>query len=82
MTYAKDGGADKRCYRITCDKIMETLPAYRPQWTVRKGVEELYQAYKAVELKRDDLEGSRFLRIKHILGLLDRAEIDKNLRWL
>ncbi len=82
VTYAKDGGVDKRCYRITCDKIMETLPAYQPQWTVRKGVEELYQAYKAVELKRDDLEGSRFLRIKHILGLLDRAEIDKNLRWV
>jgi len=82
VTYADDGGPDKRCYRITCDKIMETLPAYQPQWTVRKGIEELFEAYKSVDLKQEDLEGSRFLRIKHILGLIDRAELDKNLRWV
>ncbi len=82
VTYAEDGGPDKRCYRITCDKIMETLPAYQPQWTVRKGIEELLEAYKSVDLKQEDLEGSRFLRIKHILGLIDRAELDKNLRWV
>ena len=82
VTYAEDGEPDKRCYRITCDKIMETLPAYQPQWTVRKGVEELLEAYKAVALKQEDLEGSRFLRIKHILGLIDRNELDKNLRWV
>jgi len=82
ITYAEDGEPDKRCYRITCDKIMETLPAYQPQWTVRKGVEELVEAYKAVDLKQEDLEGSRFLRIKHILGLIDRNELDKNLRWV
>jgi nucleoside-diphosphate-sugar epimerase len=81
VTYAEDGGPDKRCYRITCDKIMDVLPAYQPQWTVRKGIEELYAAYKAVDLKQEDLEGSRFLRIEHILGLIDRAELDKNLRW-
>jgi nucleoside-diphosphate-sugar epimerase len=82
ITYAEDGEPDKRCYRITCDKIMETLPSYQPQWTVRKGVEELLEAYKAVALKQEDLEGSRFLRIKHILGLMDRNELDKNLRWV
>jgi nucleoside-diphosphate-sugar epimerase len=82
VTYAEDGEPDKRCYRITCDKIMETLPAYQPQWTVRKGVEELLEAYKAVALKQEDLEGSQFLRIKHILGLIDRNELDKDLRWV
>jgi len=82
VTYADDGGPDKRCYRITCDKIMETLPAYQPQWTVRKGVEELYAAYKATDLKQEDLEGSQFLRIKTILGFIERAELDKNLRWV
>lgn len=82
ITYAEDGEPDKRCYRISCDKIMETLPAYQPQWTVRKGVQELVEAYKAVDLKQEDLEGSRFLRIKHILGLIERNELDKNLRWV
>lgn len=81
VTYAEDGGPDKRCYRITCDKIMETLPTYRPSWTVRKGVEELYEAYSAVHLKQSDLEGSRYLRIKHIMGLIEDNKLDKDLRW-
>ena len=81
VTYAEDGGPDKRCYRIDCAKIGEVLPAYDPQWTVRAGVEELYAAYKSVDLRKEDLEGSRFLRIKHILGLIDAGKLDKDLRW-
>ena len=81
VTYAEDGGPDKRCYRITCEKIMDVLPAYQPQWTVRKGIEQLYAAYKAVDLKKADLEGSRFLRIKHIMGLIEANKLDKDLRW-
>lgn len=81
VTYAEDGGPDTRCYRITCEKIMEVLPAYQPQWTVRKGIEELFAAYKAIDLKQADLEGSRFLRIKHIMGLIEGTKLDKDLRW-
>jgi nucleoside-diphosphate-sugar epimerase len=81
ITYAEDGGPDKRCYRISCDKIMERLPAYQPVWTVRRGVEELYDAYRRVSLVKKDLEGSRFLRIKHILGLIESGRLDADLRW-
>jgi nucleoside-diphosphate-sugar epimerase len=82
VTYAEDGGPDKRCYRVDCSKIMETLPAYQPQWTVRRGVEELYAAYRTVGLSQQDLEGSQFLRIKHILGLIDAGRLDSDLRWI
>ena len=81
ITYAEDGGPDKRCYRVGCDKIMALLPAYDPQWTVRKGVEQLYAAYRAVNLRKEDLEGSRYLRIKHILKLIDTGRLDAELRW-
>jgi len=82
VTYAKDGGPDKRCYRVDCHKIMETLPAYQPRWTVRKGVEELYAAYRSVDLQQDDLEGSRYLRIKHILKMIEAGRLDPDLRWV
>lgn len=81
VTYAEGGGPDKRCYRVDCSKISEVLPGYQPAWTVRQGVEELYAAYRAVDLQRDDLEGSRYLRIKHILKLIDDGRLDANLRW-
>jgi len=82
VTYAKDGGPDKRCYRVDCHKIMETLPAYQPCWTVRQGVEELYAAYRSVDLQQEDLEGSRYLRIKHILKMIEAGRLDSDLRWV
>ncbi len=81
ITYAKDGGPDQRCYRVDCSKIEEALPAYRPRWTVRLGVEELAAAYRRVKLQKDDLEGSRYLRIAHILELLEAGKLDADLRW-
>ena len=82
VTYAPDGGPDKRCYRIDCTKIEAALPEYQPRWTVRDGVVELYGAFRAEGLKREDLEGSRYLRIQHVLGLLEAGRIDRDLRWI
>lgn len=81
VVYAADGGPDKRCYRVDCSKIEGLLPSYQPRWTVRDGVEELYRAYRLAALKRDDLEGSRYLRIKHVLELIDAGRLQTDLRW-
>ncbi len=74
-------GADKRDYRVNCDKIAETLPNYQPQWTARKGAQELYEAYKRVDLQPNEYEGPRYRRLKHIKKLLDEGKLDLNLRW-
>ena len=50
VEYAPGGGPDKRCYRVNCDKIRRVLPNFRPQWTARKGAQELYDAYRAAGL--------------------------------
>lgn len=81
VEYAADAGPDKRCYRVNFEKIHRMLPAFKPQWTVRRGIEELYQAYKAADLQLEDLEGSRYLRIKHIRKLMADDRIDDDLRW-
>src|SRR4051812_9922569 len=46
VKYADGGGPDARCYRVNCDKISQILPEFQPQWTVRRGVEQLYDAYR------------------------------------
>jgi nucleoside-diphosphate-sugar epimerase len=81
VEYAPGGGPDTRCYRINCEKITRLLPGFRPQWTARKGALELYNAYRAAGLTRQDLEGSRYIRLKHIRGLLSSGQIDSSLRW-
>ncbi len=81
VTFDEGAGPDKRCYKVSCDKIVNELPEYQPQWTVRKGVEQLYEAYKAHGLTLEEFESSRYLRIKHIDGLQQSGQLDAELRW-
>ena len=63
-----------RNYRVNCDKIAETFPAFQPEWTVRSGVEELYEAYLAASAStKRRLSGPRFMRIAHVRELLERS---------
>jgi nucleoside-diphosphate-sugar epimerase len=81
VVYAADGGPDKRCYRVNCDKIMRRLPSFRPQWTARKGAKELYDAYRAARLDREDLARARYIRISQIGKLIEAGKLDSTLHW-
>jgi nucleoside-diphosphate-sugar epimerase len=78
---AATAGPDLRNYRVNCDLIERELLDYRPEWTVRKGVEELYEAYKAHGLTLEEFASSRYLRIKHVAELQRSGRIDSELRW-
>lgn len=81
IEYAPDGGPDKRCYRINCDKIHRMLPSFRPQWTARKGAQELYDAYRAAGLRFEDMQSGRYVRLSNIRRLLKSGQLDASLRW-
>lgn len=81
ICFADSAGPDLRNYRVSCDKLLDTLPAARPEWTVRRGVEELYQQYTALGLTEEDLTGARFQRIRRIQELMAAGQIDSELRW-
>jgi len=81
IEYATDGGPDPRCYRVDFGKIHRLLPEFKPQWTARRGAEELYAAYRAAGLVLDDCEGPRFKRIDHLKQLLATGRLDATLRW-
>jgi len=81
IEYAPGGGPDKRCYRVTCDKIKRVLPKFRPAWTARKGAQELYDAYRAVGITAEDLERGRYIRIAQIHRMQKAGRLDNSLRW-
>lgn len=81
IEYAPGAGPDKRCYRVDCSRIANTLPEFQPQWDARKGAQELYEAYKAIGLTLEDFEGPRYKRITHIETLLKEGGLDASLRW-
>ena len=81
IEYEEGGGPDKRCYRVDFSKISKLIPEFKPQWTVPRGIEQLKGAYARHLLTVGDFEGSKFMRIKHIQGLLKDTRLDQALRW-
>ncbi len=81
VEYAPGGGPDLRCYRVNFDKISRMVPAFRPQWTARKGAQELYDAYRSVGLTTVDIEEGRYVRISEILRLQHSGMLDRSLHW-
>jgi nucleoside-diphosphate-sugar epimerase len=81
LAAANKANHDKRCYRVNCDKIHRLLPNYRVMWSVQQGIEQLYQAFLEKPVSVEDFEGPRYSRIAHIKGLMDKNQLDENLRW-
>ncbi|HJQ97992.1 MAG TPA: NAD(P)-dependent oxidoreductase [Candidatus Polarisedimenticolaceae bacterium] len=81
VRYAEGGGPDPRCYKVDCGKIAQALPSFRPQWTVRRGMEELYAAFKKNGLSVADWNGPKFARIRTIQKLRGEGKLDASLRW-
>ena len=81
VEYAPGGGPDLRCYRVNCEKIRRMLPGFRPQWNARQGARELYDAYRARGLTREDMDSGRYIRLKHIQRLLKAGQLDASLHW-
>jgi nucleoside-diphosphate-sugar epimerase len=79
-SFAEGGGPDKRSYQVDCSKIARVLQ-FKPQWTVLRGVEELYAAYVRNGLTFDEFTGTRYLRINRVRELQEAGRLDDELRW-
>jgi nucleoside-diphosphate-sugar epimerase len=80
-SFAEGGGPDKRSYQVDCSKITRVLPEFETRWTVRRGVEQLYEAYARNGLTFEEFTGARYLRIKRVQELQDAGRLDDELRW-
>jgi nucleoside-diphosphate-sugar epimerase len=81
VRYAEGGGPDPRCYRVDCSKIASALPEFQPQWNVRRGMEQLRDAFQANGLTREDIAGDRYFRIRRIRALQADGQLDESLHW-
>jgi nucleoside-diphosphate-sugar epimerase len=81
VSFAEGGGPDTRSYQVDCSKIARVLPEFEARWTVRRGVEQLYEAFARNGLTCQEFTGSRYLRIKRVRELQDAGRLDDELRW-
>jgi nucleoside-diphosphate-sugar epimerase len=81
VAFGEGAGADVRNYRVDCSKLARAFPDAVPQWTVRRGVEELYEAYQRYGLTADAFS-KRYVRIAHIKRLVGEGRLDASLQWV
>jgi hypothetical protein len=81
VAFADGASADMRDYRVDFGKIETRLPGYRPKWTLREGIEELYRAYQKAGMTKEVFLGPRYYRLKTVRGLQERGLLDGDLRW-
>lgn len=74
-------GSDERTYCVDFSKISKTLFNFKPSWNLRKGVRELYNTFKDLGLTLEDLQTSKYFRVRKINELMENESVDKDLRW-
>ena len=80
VAYAPDAGADDRCYRVDFTKLHQTFPDLAFEWDVRRGAEELFDAYRTYGLTLDAFIGPRFTRLLHLRESVRAGRLDEELR--
>ncbi len=80
VAFAPGAASDVRNYRVSFHKAETLLPGYHPQWTLRQGIEELFSAYKEGGMIREEFLGPKYYRLRTILNLQGRGELDAQLR--
>jgi len=82
VEYTYEHGADSRTYKVSFDKIATRLKGlFAPEWDLEKGIQQLYQAYKAHGLTYEEFTGNRYIRLNQLKHLVQQNAIDQNLFW-
>lgn len=74
-------GSDNRSYRVNFDKIKRHLPKFRCEWDADKGVEQLYELFRQIDLTQETFEYRAFTRLKQLQYLIRTGQIDQGFFW-
>lgn len=80
VTLADGAGPDVRNYRVNGDAALRILHGFVPSRTVRDGVRELLDAFRANGLTLEAFEGPTYQRIAHIRQRLAEKSLADDLR--
>jgi nucleoside-diphosphate-sugar epimerase len=80
VAFAPGAGADARNYRVSFAKAENGLPGFAPRWTLREGIQELYDAYKSHGMTADEFLGPRYYRLRTVREKQERGVLDQDLR--
>ncbi len=74
-------GSDSRSYRVNFDLIAKELPDFKPKWTLKEGIKEVYEAYKKYQMTDEKFNSKAFIRLKELQHLMSTKQINDQLFW-
>ena len=72
---------DGRSYRVSFDKIAETLPAFQCRWTAAQGAAELRRLFADIQLTPELFAFRAFTRLAQLDYLLQNGQLDDQFYW-
>lgn len=80
ITYTGEHRDDPRSYRVRFDLLQETVPEFRPAYTLKSGLDELNRKMTEHGFTQDDFDGDQFVRLRTLNRRLDRLELTPSSR--
>jgi nucleoside-diphosphate-sugar epimerase len=80
LEVGKDAPIDPRSYRVSFRKIRERLKSFKPSWTVRTGIEQLYDFFKEINLDKEMFTAKKFYDVETIKSLVSENKVDNDLK--
>lgn len=64
IVYTGEVGADPRNYRVNFDLLYKTLPDFKLEYSLAKGMKELFEKLKEKKFSNADFEGDKYVRLR------------------
>lgn len=74
-------GADNRSYRVSFDKINNTLPGFKCEWNADRGAKQFFDLFSSIDMSESTFLSRGFTRLKQLEYLIRTQQIDANFFW-
>lgn len=76
-----ENGSDNRSYRVSFEKINQSLPGFKCDWNAQRGAQQLFELFKLIEMSPETFLFRGFTRLKQLEYLMRTQQIDQNFFW-
>jgi len=76
-----DNGADNRSYRVSFEKINQTLPGFKCEWNAVRGAQQLFDLFTQIDMTEETFLFRGFTRLKQLEYLIRTQQIDQGFFW-
>ena len=73
--------SDNRSYKVSFEKINNTLPGFKCDWDARRGAQQLFNVFTQIDLSEGTFQFRGFTRLKQLEYLIRTQQIDQDFFW-